>query len=123
MHILVADDDFFMQRLAIILLNELGHTGVVVDDGEKVLAALSKRQFDVVLMDVMMPTMDGLQALAAIRRQEQGSGRHQPVIMVTGHAEASDAERLKAAGADGYVTKPVDIDALHTELNRVRMRH
>lgn len=119
LHVLVADDDFFMQRLATTMLNSLGHTGVVVDDGEKVLAALGKRHFDVVLMDVMMPNMDGLQALSLLRKLEQSTGRHQSVIMVTSHAEPTDRERLKAAGADGYICKPMGIDTLQQELLRV----
>lgn len=123
LHVLVADDDFFMQRLATILLNSLGHTGVVVDDGEKALAALAKRRFDLVLMDIMMPNMDGLQALASLRKQEQVNGRHQRVIMVTGHAEPTDRARLSAAGADGYVSKPLEIDALERELRRVMSWH
>jgi two-component system sensor histidine kinase/response regulator len=119
LHVLVADDDFFMQRLAITLLSSLGHTGVVVADGEEVLAALEKRRFDVVLMDVVMPNMDGLQALASLRRKEQSSGQHQAVIMVTGHSEPTDRERLHAAGADGYICKPMGLDTLAQELQRV----
>ena len=74
--ILVAEDNTINQRLVIGMLTTLGHTGVVVGDGEKALKCLAKLQFDAVLMDVMMPLMDGLEALAAIRAQEQQTGRH-----------------------------------------------
>lgn len=119
LYVLVADDDLMMQRLATMMLNNLGHNGVVVDDGEKVLAALQKRHFDLLLMDVMMPNMDGLQALGLLRKQEQLTGRHQPVIMVTSHSESTDRERLQAAGADGYLSKPLHTLALEQEIQRV----
>ncbi|WP_422959811.1 response regulator [Undibacterium sp. Xuan67W] len=115
---LVVDDDYFMQRMAVMVLEALGHTGVVVDDGQKALDCLSKRRFDVVLMDVMMPVMDGLEALAAIREHEHGAKR-QRIIMVTGHAESTDRIRLQQAGADGYVSKPIDVEQLRCELDRV----
>ena len=102
-----------------ILLTTLGHTGVVVGDGEKALKCLAKLQFDAVLMDVMMPLMDGLEALAAIRAQEQQTGRHLPVIMATAHSEPGDKARFRQAGADGYVAKPIEIEQLKAELKRV----
>jgi len=91
----------------------------VVGDGEKALKCLSKLKFDVVLMDVMMPVMDGIQALTAIRAQEQTQGGHLPVIMATAHNEPGDAARFKRAGADGFVGKPMEIDQLKAELMRV----
>ncbi len=117
--VLVAEDNTINQRLVIGMLGTLGHTGVVVGDGEKALKALSKLQFDVVLMDVMMPVMDGVEALKALRVQEQSSGRHMPVIMATAHTEGGDKARFKQAGADGYVAKPIEIDQLKSELLRV----
>ncbi|MFZ6814314.1 response regulator [Undibacterium sp. Rencai35W] len=118
--VLVVDDDYFMQRMAVTVLEALGHTGVVVDDGRKALDCLSKRRFDVVLMDVMMPVMDGLEALAAIRGREH-MGSRQRIIMVTGHAEPTDRMRLEQAGADGYISKPIDIAQLLRELDRVML--
>lgn len=117
--VLVAEDNTINQRLAIAMLTALGHTGVVVGDGDKALKCLSKLSFDVVLMDVMMPQMDGLEALAAIRLQEQTTGAHLPVIMATAHTEPGDRARFKKAGADGYVGKPIDQNALQAELLRV----
>lgn len=117
--VLVAEDNTINQRLVIAMLTALGHTGVVVGDGEKALKCLSKLTFDVVLMDVMMPQMDGLEALAAIRLQEQTTGAHLPIIMATAHVEPGDRARFKKAGADGYVGKPIDQSALQVELQRV----
>ena len=117
--VLVVEDNIINQRLAVGMLHTLGHTGVVVGDGEKALKCLAKLKFDVVLMDVMMPVMDGLQALAVIRASEQAGGGHQPVIMATSHAEPGDAARFKRAGADGYVAKPLEVEALKAEIQRV----
>jgi CheY-like chemotaxis protein len=117
--VLVAEDNTINQRLAIGLLTALGHTGVVVGDGEKALKCLAKLKFDVVLMDVMMPQLDGLEALSAIRQSERTSGDHLPVIMATAHVEPGDRARFRQAGADGYVGKPIDQDQLQAELMRV----
>lgn len=117
--VLVAEDNIINQRLVIGMLTTLGHTGVVVGDGEKALKCLSKLKFDVVLMDVMMPNMDGMEALASIRAQEQAHGGHLPIIMATAHTEPGDKAKFKQAGADGYVAKPIEIEQLRMELNRV----
>ena len=117
--VLVAEDNIINQRVAVGLLSALGHTGVVVGDGEKALKCLSKLKFDLVLMDVMMPNMDGLEALAAIRETEQASGAHIPVIMATAHCEPGDAARFRRAGADGYLAKPLEVDRLSAEFARV----
>lgn len=108
-----------MQRVTAGILNSLGHTGVIVENGRLAIECLSKREFDLILLDVMMPVMDGLETLASIRSEEKLSGKHLPIIMLTGHAEPSDAQRLKQAGADGYVSKPINSDLLKIELNRV----
>jgi two-component system sensor histidine kinase/response regulator len=120
--VLVAEDNIINQRLVIALLTSLGHTGVVVGDGAKALKCIAKLQFDAVLMDVMMPEMDGLEALAAIRAHEQIHGGHLPIIMATAHTEPGDAAKFKRAGADGYVAKPVAIGPLQSELMRVTTR-
>lgn len=117
--VLVAEDNIINQRLVVAMLHSLGHTGVVVGDGEKALKCLSKLKFDVVLMDVMMPNMDGIEALQAIRAREQETGGHLPVIMATAHTEPGDAARFKRAGADGYLSKPIEIDQLSAELLRL----
>jgi CheY-like chemotaxis protein len=120
--ILVAEDNIINQRLVVSMLSQLGHTGMVVNDGEKALKCLSKIKVDVVLMDVMMPNMDGLEALAAIRAKEATEGGHVPVIMATSHDEPGDAARFKRAGADGYLPKPLELNQLTAELARVLSR-
>jgi CheY-like chemotaxis protein len=117
--VLVAEDNIINQRLVVAMLSELGHTGVVVNDGAKALKCLAKLSFDVVLMDVMMPVMDGIEALQAIRAEEAEGGAHLPVVMVTSHDEPGDAARFRRAGADGYLPKPLEIAALKTELARI----
>jgi CheY-like chemotaxis protein len=117
--VLVAEDNIINQRLLVGLLTQLGHTGMVVSDGEKALRCLAKIRVDVVLMDVMMPNMDGLQALAAIRAKEAVEGGHLPVIMATAHDEPGDAARFKRTGADGYLAKPLDLPRLASEISRV----
>lgn len=117
--ILVAEDNLINQRLVVGLLTQLGHTGMVVNDGEKALKCLAKMRVDVVLMDVMMPNMDGLAALGALRRREETEGGHLPVIMATAHDEPGDAARFKRAGADGFLAKPLDLERLRSEIRRV----
>jgi PAS domain S-box-containing protein len=108
LRILLADDNEVNQRLGVGLLGLQGHEVQVVGTGQDALTALaSGPPFDVVLMDVQMPDMDGLQAVAALRRQEAGTGRRVPVIAVTAHAMQGDRERCLSAGMDGYVTKPI----------------
>jgi two-component system sensor histidine kinase/response regulator len=118
MKVLVVEDNIINQRLVVGLLTKLGHTGVVVGDGEKALRALAKLKFDVVLMDVMMPVMDGMAALRAIRENEQIQGGHVPIIIATSHDEPGDVARFKKAGADGYLPKPISVDLLQSELAR-----
>ena len=117
--VLVAEDNIINQRLVVGMLTQLGHTGMVVNDGAKALKCLSKIKVDLVLMDVMMPNMDGLEALAAIRELEASQGGHVPIIMATAHDEPGDAARYKRSGADGYLSKPLEIGRLQSEISRV----
>lgn len=117
--VLVAEDNLINQRLVVGLLTQLGHTGMVVSDGEKALKCLAKMRVDLVLMDVMMPNMDGLAALAALRAREAAEGGHVPVIMATAHDEPGDAARFRKAGADGFLAKPLEIERLRSEISRV----
>jgi len=121
--VLVAEDNIINQRVVVNLLQQLGHTGMVVNDGEKALKCLAKIKVDLVLMDVMMPNMDGLQALAAIRAQEAVTGGRLRVIMATAHDEPGEAGRYKRAGADGYLAKPLELDRLKAEIQRVLSLH
>ena len=111
-HILLAEDNAVNQKLAVRTLEKRGHTVVVVGDGREAIAALDRESFDLVLMDVQMPEMDGLAATAAIREKEKDTGAHIPIIAMTAHAMKGDRERCLDAGMDGYVAKPIKIAEL-----------
>jgi PAS domain S-box-containing protein len=110
--VLLAEDNVVNQRLALRLLENQGYFVTVVADGRAALEALGQATYDVVLMDVQMPNMDGLEATRLIRTMEQGTGRHVPVIAITAHAMQSDRDRCLAAGMDAYLSKPVDAQTL-----------
>ncbi|MEP6936532.1 MAG: PAS domain S-box protein, partial [Chthoniobacterales bacterium] len=107
LRVLVAEDTLVNQRLATILLEERGHSVHIAPNGISALAALEQQAFDLVLMDVQMPEMDGIEATQAIRAQEMSSGQHLPIIALTAHALKGDRERCLQAGMDGYITKPI----------------
>ena len=107
LRILLAEDHVVNQRLAVRLLEKRGHTVTVVPDGVEALAALQHQTFDLLLMDIQMPRMDGLEATQIIRAREQGTPVHLPMVAMTAHAMQGDRERCLAAGMDGYVTKPL----------------
>jgi CheY-like chemotaxis protein/HPt (histidine-containing phosphotransfer) domain-containing protein len=107
LRILLAEDSPVNQIVAVRFLEIRGHSVVVANNGLQALEALERQPFDVVLMDVQMPELDGLEATARLRRREQGTGRHVPVIAMTAHAMKGDRERCLAAGMDGYVAKPI----------------
>jgi signal transduction histidine kinase/CheY-like chemotaxis protein len=110
--ILVAEDNRVNQTLARRLLEKRGHTVVVAETGEAALAAIEKQAFDLVLMDVQMPVMDGLEATAAIRQSEKSNGNHLPIIAMTANAMIGDKEHCLQAGMDGYVAKPLSVKDL-----------
>ena len=113
--VLLVEDNAVNQRLAARLVEKRGHRVVVAANGREALAALEKDDYDLVLMDVQMPEMDGLEATAAIRKMEEGSGKHQTVVALTAHAMKGDEERCLAAGMDGYLSKPIrpaELDAI-----------
>jgi CheY-like chemotaxis protein len=109
------------QTLTVRLLEKQGHAVQVVGDGQAALQALSQYPFDLVLMDVQMPVMDGLEATAAIRQEEKCSGGHIPIIAMTAHAMQGDRERFLAAGTDGYVAKPMKAAELSAAIDRLLM--
>jgi CheY-like chemotaxis protein len=118
LHVLLAEDNAVNQMLAARLLEKHGHRVKVTANGRQALAALEHENFDVVLMDVQMPEMDGFEATAAIRLREQGTGRHLPIIAMTAHAMRGDQERCLAAGMDGYIPKPIRVQELIALLER-----
>jgi signal transduction histidine kinase/DNA-binding response OmpR family regulator/HPt (histidine-containing phosphotransfer) domain-containing protein len=108
LQVLVAEDNVVNQRVASGLLRKRGHEVTVVGDGRAALAAIAAATFDVVLMDVQMPEMDGFEATSAIRAQEAVTGGHLRIIAMTAHAMTGDRDRCLRAGMDGYVSKPLD---------------
>ena len=108
LHILVAEDNLVNQRLAVRLLEKRGHAVVLASNGREAIDALENERFDVVLMDIQMPEMDGFQATAVIRENEKLSGDHIPIIAMTASAMKGDRERCLDAGMDDYVSKPLD---------------
>jgi signal transduction histidine kinase/DNA-binding response OmpR family regulator len=118
LRILLAEDTPVNQTLVVRLLEKQGHSVSVVEDGRAALDALAPHAFDLVLMDVQMPVMDGLEATAAIRAQEKTNGAHIPIIAMTAHAMQGDRERCLAAGADDYVAKPMKAAELYAAIDR-----
>ena len=112
LHILLAEDGRTNQVFAVGVLNHEGHSVVVANDGRKAVAAFQADHFDLILMDIEMPELDGLQATAAIRQIESTTGGHIPILAMTAHALSGDRERCLAAGMDGYLAKPIRIKAL-----------
>jgi signal transduction histidine kinase/DNA-binding response OmpR family regulator len=110
--ILLAEDNAVNRQLAVRLLEKYGHRVVVATNGREALAALENEPVDLVLMDVQMPEMDGLEATAAIREREKLTGAHLPIIAMTAHAMKGDREKCLASGMDGYITKPIQIREL-----------
>jgi len=111
LNILLAEDNAVNRVLAQKLLQKQGHTETSVNNGIEALQLWEEtqsRQFDIILMDVQMPEMDGLQAAARIRERERGTGAHIPIIAVTAHAMKGDRERCLTAGMDGYIAKPIN---------------
>ncbi len=119
LRILIAEDNAVNQLFAKRTLERAGHEAVVAENGEEALALLEQQSFDVILMDVQMPTMDGFQATARIRQREQGTDRHQPIIAMTAHAMKGDREHCLAMGMDGYVSKPIRTELLFETLAAV----
>ncbi|MGD1157124.1 MAG: PAS domain S-box protein [Terriglobia bacterium] len=121
LRILLAEDNLVNQNLVVRLLGKAGHNVVVAGNGKEALAALAKAgpgAFDLVLMDVQMPEMDGFEAAAAIRKKERGTGTHLPIVAMTAHAMKGDRERCLAAGMDGYLPKPVKREELIDAVER-----
>jgi CheY-like chemotaxis protein len=108
LHILIAEDNAVNQKLAVRLLERRGHSLTLATTGREALAAFGKDRFDLVLMDVQMPDMDGLEATKEIRTREKITGLRTPIVALTAHALKGDRERCVAAGMDGYINKPIE---------------
>ncbi|HEY6491168.1 MAG: response regulator [Terracidiphilus sp.] len=115
LHVLLAEDNTVNQRLASRLLEKRGHTVTIANNGQEALHLLERTAYDLVLMDVQMPLVDGLEATRIIREREKGTGAHQPIVALTAHAVKGDEERCKDAGMDSYLAKPIrpqELDAV-----------
>ncbi|HEY4365032.1 MAG TPA: response regulator [Bryobacteraceae bacterium] len=110
--ILLAEDNEVNQRVVMGVLGRAGHHVTAVGDGKKAVEAVRAQRFDLVLMDVQMPVMDGLEATAAIRREEARTSAHMPIIALTAHAMNDDRSRCLEAGMDDYIAKPINARAL-----------
>ena len=120
LRLLVSEDNPVSRLVAVRLLQRMGHRVTIACNGRETLDTLAAGDpFDAILMDVEMPEMDGLATTAAIRAGEGADGPHQPIIALTAHAISGEAERCRAAGMDGYVTKPIDPQSLMAEIRRV----
>jgi two-component system sensor histidine kinase/response regulator len=119
LQLLLAEDNRVNQKLALRLLEKMGHHVVLAVNGEEAIEMLRLRPFDLVLMDIQMPVLGGVEATRKIRKEEQSSGAHTPIIAMTAHAMAGDAEKYLLSGMDGYVSKPIQVDLLRAEIERL----
>ena len=118
LRVLLADDSLTQQKLTSKLLTRQGHAVTIASNGEEAVQALEADDFDLVLMDVEMPVMDGLQATGVIRAREGQSGTHIPVFAVTSSA---DRDTCLAAGMDAYLSKPLRLDEFNTLLDKMQL--
>ena len=119
LHILLAEDNEANRRLGIHLLNKRGHRVVAVENGREVLTALENDHFDLILMDLEMPEMDGFEATAAIRGKEAHAEHRTPIIALTAHSRKEDRDRCLQAGMDGYISKPIKAADLFEVIERL----
>jgi CheY-like chemotaxis protein/HPt (histidine-containing phosphotransfer) domain-containing protein len=119
LRVLLAEDNPVNQTLAVRILEKLGHKAQVVNNGREALGRSQAEEFDLILMDVQMPEMDGLEATTAIRAAEASTGKHVPIVAMTAHAMKGDREKCLSAGMDGYLSKPIRIDELKQAMSEV----
>jgi len=122
LNILLVEDEMINKTLATTVLERKGWTVKVADNGVQALEILDKRIFDLVLMDIQMPKMDGYETTAAIRKREKRTGAHTPIIAMTAYAIKGDRKKCLASGMDGYISKPIDPRKLCDEIQSVVQR-
>ena len=115
--VLVAEDNPTNQKLVVLLLEQQGYQVVLAANGEEAVARSAEQPFDLILMDVQMPRLSGIEATVAIRERERGTGVHVPIVALTAHAMSGDRERCLAAGMDGYVAKPLRSNELFAAID------
>jgi signal transduction histidine kinase/ActR/RegA family two-component response regulator len=119
LRVLLAEDNLVNRQLVVRLLEKRGHRVDTAANGREACDALLRQSYDVILMDVQMPEMTGIEATAAIRQAERGTGRHIPIIAMTAHAMKGDRERFLAGGMDGYISKPIFLKELTDALEKI----
>jgi len=119
LNILIAEDDAVNQHLIRRVIEAMGHQITLCEDGQRAVDAFEVAKFDLVLMDVRMPNLNGFEATKEIRRLEEGTSSHTPIIAMTAHAMKGDRQRCLDAGMDDYIAKPLKADALHQVIQRV----
>jgi CheY-like chemotaxis protein len=115
---LVAEDNKVNQTLLLALLRKRGHNAVIANNGREALDAYSRERFDLLLMDIHMPEMDGIEAVRHIRRAEESTKTRIPVVAVTARVMVGDRDEIMAAGMDDYLEKPIRNDQLDEVLRR-----
>ncbi len=118
-NILIADDNIVNQKIAVNILSKAGYQVSVASDGLDALRQYEAKHFDLVLMDIQMPKLDGLATTLEIREREKGKTEHIPIVAFTAHAFEADLERYREVGMDGHITKPIDRESLLKEINRI----
>ena len=116
--VLVAEDNYINQKLIKKLLLKKGYNTLIVEDGKKVVDILQNQRYDVILMDIQMPVMDGYQATAWIREREKLTGDHIPIIGITAFAMESDRQKCFAIGMDDYLSKPFHKDDFYDVIEK-----
>jgi CheY-like chemotaxis protein len=120
LRILLAEDNPVNQKVAARLLQKRGYNVAIAGTGREAVNTYAQQRFDLILMDVQMPDLDGLEATMAIRNLERAAGGHIPILALTAHAMSSDRDTCLAAGMDGFVTKPIRTEELFREIRRVQ---
>jgi signal transduction histidine kinase/CheY-like chemotaxis protein len=119
LRVLVAEDSLVNQKLVVGLLKKLGHQAVLANNGREAVEATESQQIDLILMDIQMPEMDGLEATRIIRERERRTGSHTPIIAVTAHVLPEDREKCRVAEMDDYVSKPIRFQTLAAAIERL----
>ena len=121
LNVLVAEDNEFNADLIQQLLQRRGHRVRIAANGTDAMTLASKEPYDLMLLELHMPGMDGFEVIARLREHELGTGQHLPVVALTARASAEDRERCLAAGMDGFLSKPVRADALWSAITRATL--
>jgi len=119
LRILLAEDNLVNQKIVVRILEKHGHVVVVAANGKEAVEAFGRDAFDLILMDIQMPVLDGFEATWLIRQQEKEDPGHIPIVAMTAHAMKGDREKCLAAGMDEYISKPLNIDELHALIGRI----